>query len=83
MVIDETLVRELLDAADEDFALVLLEGRARVAGQAALAGDDLRGAAVVLTRAELVDRLGTAYPAERELTLMATSLDDAVGKLGG
>ncbi|WP_250292198.1 hypothetical protein [Streptomyces atroolivaceus] len=83
MMIDEALVRELLDAADDDSALVLLEGRARVAGQAALRGDDLRGAAVVLTRAELVDRLGTAYPAPQDLTLMAASLDDAVGKLGG
>ncbi|MFD4990233.1 hypothetical protein [Streptomyces sp. NPDC058374] len=82
-MIDEALVRELLDAADDDSALVLLEGRARVAGQAALHGDDLRGAAVVLTRAELVDRLGTAYPAPQDLTLVAASLDDAVGKLGG
>lgn len=82
-MIDEALVRELLDTADDDSALVLLEGRAQVAGRAALDGDDLRGAAVVLTRAELVDRLGTAYPAPQDLTLVAASLDDAVGKLGG
>ncbi|MFH9607133.1 hypothetical protein [Streptomyces sp. NPDC017448] len=83
MVIDEALVRELLDAADDDSALILLEGRARVAGRSALDGADLRGAAVVLTRAELVDRLGTACPAPEDLALVATSLDDAVGKLGG
>ncbi|MEU0306486.1 hypothetical protein [Streptomyces cyaneofuscatus] len=83
MMIDEALVRELLDAADDDSALILLEGRARVAGRVALDGDDLRGATVLLTRAELVDRLGTAYPAPQDLTLVATSLDDAVGKLGG
>ncbi|MFD5200556.1 hypothetical protein ACFWM7_10480 [Streptomyces sp. NPDC058375] len=82
-MIDETLVRELLDAADDDSALVLLEGRARVAGQDALKGDELRGAAMVLTRAELVDRLGTSYPAPQDLTLMAAALDDAVSKLGG
>jgi hypothetical protein len=83
MVIDKALVRELLDAADDGSALILLEGRAQVAGGAALDGDDLRGAMVVLTRAELVDRLGTAYPAPQDLALVATSLDDAVGKLGG
>ncbi|WP_069741309.1 hypothetical protein [Streptomyces sp. EN23] len=82
-MIDEALVRELLDAADDDSALVLVEGRARVAGQDALSGGDLRGGAVVLTRAELVDRLGTSSPAPQDLTLMAAALDDAVGKLGG
>ncbi|MFJ8666813.1 hypothetical protein [Streptomyces sp. NPDC093600] len=82
-MIDEALVRELLDATDDDSALVLVEGRARVAGRDALDSDDLRGAAVVLTRAELVDRLGTAHPAPQELTLVAASLNDAVGKLGG
>ncbi|MEU0159662.1 hypothetical protein ABZ154_12660 [Streptomyces sp. NPDC006261] len=82
-MINEALVRELLEAADDDSALVLLEGRAQVADRSALDGDDLRGAAVVLTRAELVDRLGTRYPAPQDLTLVATSLDDAVGKLGG
>ncbi|WP_433544381.1 hypothetical protein ACQPZG_04170 (plasmid) [Streptomyces sp. CA-294286] len=81
-MIGETLVRELLDSAD-DCALVLLEGRARVAGPAALDGDDLRGAVVVLTRADLVDRLGTTRPTAQDLALMAASLDDAVGKLGG
>lgn len=82
-MIDEALVRELLDAADDDTALVLVEGRARVARREALDSDDLRGAAVVLTRAELVDRLGTTHPAPQELTLVAASLNDAVGKLGG
>ncbi|MFF2721530.1 hypothetical protein [Streptomyces sp. NPDC058011] len=82
-MIDETLVRELLDAGDEDSALVLLEGHARVAGRAVLDSEALRGAAVVLTRAELVDRLGTAYPDPQELTLVAAALDDTVGKLGG
>ncbi|MDG9687164.1 hypothetical protein QC334_31290 [Streptomyces sp. DH18] len=82
-MIDEGLVRELLDAADEDSALVLLEGRARVAGGSDLDGDDFSGAAVVLTRAELVDRLGTSYPAPQDVTLMTSALDDAVGKICG
>ncbi|MGW8889390.1 hypothetical protein [Streptomyces sp. NPDC055749] len=81
-MIDEVLIRELLDAADDDSAMVLLEGRARVAGRADLDGDDLRGAAVVLTRAELVERLGTSYPTQQDLTSMVASLNDGVGKLG-
>ncbi|MFE2973487.1 hypothetical protein [Streptomyces sp. NPDC057644] len=81
-MIDEALIRQLLDAADDDSALVLLEGRARVAGRADLDSDDLRGAAVVLTRAELVDRLGTSYPTQQALTSTVASLDETVGKLG-
>jgi hypothetical protein len=38
---------------------------------------------VVLTRLDLVDRLGTTRPTPQDLTLMAASLDDAVGKFGG
>ncbi|MFC8706673.1 hypothetical protein ACFUIV_31430 [Streptomyces anulatus] len=82
MIIDEELVRELLDTADDDSAMVLVKGHARVAGLADLDSDDLRGAAVVLTRAELVDRLGTSYPTPQDLTSMVASLDDAAGKLG-
>ncbi|MFI8199871.1 hypothetical protein ACIF6K_25660 [Streptomyces sp. NPDC085942] len=46
-------------------------------------GDDLRGAAEVLTRAELVDRLGTSCPAPQDVILMTSALDDAIGKIGG
>lgn len=82
VMIDEVLIRELLDAADDHSALVLLEGRARVAGRAELDGEDPRSAAVVLTRAALVDRMGTSYPTQQALALVVASLDDAVGKLG-
>ncbi|MGW6463590.1 hypothetical protein [Streptomyces rubiginosohelvolus] len=81
-MIDEALIRQLLDAADDDSAIVLLEGRAHVAGRADLDSDNLRGAPVVLTRAELVDRLGTSYPTQQALTSMVASLDETVGKLG-
>ncbi|MFF3974943.1 hypothetical protein ACFYZ6_34525 [Streptomyces rubiginosohelvolus] len=81
-MIDEALIRQQLDAADDDSAMVLLEGRARVAGRADLDSDDLRDAAVVLTRAELVDRLGTSYPTQQALTSMVASLEETVGKLG-
>jgi hypothetical protein len=83
MVIDETLVKELLDRPSDDAALILLEGTAQVVDGAALEDDwAFRGAAVVLTRADLVERLGGSSPAEEELSRTAASLSDSIGKLG-
>ncbi|MFF8605695.1 hypothetical protein ACF06X_07125 [Streptomyces sp. NPDC015346] len=81
MVIDENLVRELLNAPESDAAIVLLEGRAQVVGEAALAGNEFRGAAVLVSRGDLVDRLG-ASPTDEEVARLAASLRDAVDKLG-
>ncbi|MEU6810927.1 hypothetical protein ABZ920_18460 [Streptomyces sp. NPDC046831] len=81
-MIDETHVAELLAAPDDDAALILLEGRAQVVDAASLAGEDCAGAAVLLTRAELAERLGTATPAEHEVRLLARTLGDTAGKLG-
>lgn len=58
-MIDETHVAELLAARDDDAGLILLGGRAQVVDAASLTQEDRAGAAVLLTRAELVDRLGT------------------------
>jgi hypothetical protein len=82
VVIDEDLLRALLDATDDGAALVLLEGRAQVANRAALESGQSRGAVVLLSRADLVDRLGTASPGPEELTRAAASLRDAAAKLG-
>ncbi|MEU0300192.1 hypothetical protein ABZ252_12100 [Streptomyces sp. NPDC006175] len=82
MKIDESLVRKLLDAATDDAVLVLLEGRAQVVVQADLDSEQYRGAAVLMSRAELVERLGTSSPAEEEVARLAASLQDAVDKLG-
>jgi hypothetical protein len=83
MVIDETLVKELLDRPEDDAALVLLEGTAQVADRAALENDAaFRGAAVLLTRGELVERLGGSTPSPQDLTRTAASLSDSIGKLG-
>jgi hypothetical protein len=82
VVIDEALVRELLDSTEDDAALVVLAGKGRVAGPAELDSDAFRGAAVLVSRAELVDRLGTSSPAQDEVARLAASLRDAVGKLG-
>ncbi|MFP1627971.1 hypothetical protein ACLB9X_22990 [Streptomyces sp. 5K101] len=82
MVIDDALVCELLEATGGDAALILLEGKAQVVGRADLDSDAFRGAAVLLSRAELVERLGTSSPAQEDVTRLAAALRDAVGKLG-
>lgn len=82
MKIDESLVRELLDAPSDDTVVVLLKGRAQVVGQAALDSEQYHGAAVLISRAELVERLGTPSPAEEDVTRLSASLQDAVDRLG-
>ncbi|CAL9317346.1 hypothetical protein ACFT1B_06645 [Streptomyces griseoincarnatus] len=82
MKIDEALVRGLLDAPSDDTVLVLLEGRAQVVEQAALNSEQYHGAAVLISRAELVERLGTQSPAEGDVTRLSASLQNAVDKLG-
>ncbi|MGW0916963.1 hypothetical protein ACWD1Z_35430 [Streptomyces sp. NPDC002784] len=82
MRIDESLVRELLNAPSDDAVLVLLEGRAQVVEQAALGSEQYRGAAVLISRAELVERMGTPEPAQEDVTRLSASLQDAVNKLG-
>ncbi|GAA3969375.1 hypothetical protein GCM10022384_20770 [Streptomyces marokkonensis] len=82
MEIDEVLIRELLDAPSDDTVLVLLEGRAQVVEQAALTSEQYQGAAVLISRAELVERLGTPSPADEDVTRLSASLQDAVDKLG-
>ncbi|WP_268221203.1 hypothetical protein [Streptomyces sp. EMB24] len=82
MKIDEALVRGLLDAPSDDTVLVLLEGRAQVVEQAALNSEQYHGAAVLISRAELVEQLGTQSPAEGDVTRLSASLQNAVDKLG-
>ncbi|MER7575145.1 hypothetical protein [Streptomyces sp. NPDC126514] len=82
MRIDEALVRELLDAPSDDAVVVLLKGRAQVVGQADLGSEHYRGAAVLISRAELVERMGTPSPAEADVTRLSAALQDAADKLG-
>ncbi|GGZ91927.1 hypothetical protein ACFOOM_23395 [Streptomyces echinoruber] len=81
-MIEESHVRELLKSRDDDAALILLEGGARVVESAARTQDHHAGAPVLITKAELVDRLGTPTPADHDVRTLARALDDAVGKLG-
>ncbi|MET7441460.1 MULTISPECIES: hypothetical protein [unclassified Streptomyces] len=80
-MISESHVRELF-AAQDDTALVLLEGRAEVVDATSLDSDDYRGAAVLLTRGDLADRLGTPTPSEHEVHELAATLDAMASKTG-
>lgn len=62
--------------------LVLVEGRHVVADRDELASDALRGALAVVTREELLDRVGED-PAGRELDVVAAMLASAVDNRGG
>ncbi|MGI5479232.1 hypothetical protein [Streptomyces lavendofoliae] len=81
-MIEERHVRELLERSEDDAALVLVEGRAEVVAPAGLASEPYRGAAVLMTRADLVDRLGTADPSEDRLRTLASTLATMAGELG-
>lgn len=82
MTISTDDVRRLLQAEDKGAILVLVEGRTDVIGAGQLASEKYHGALEVVSREELVARIG-AKPAERELTEQAAILDAAVAELGG
>jgi hypothetical protein len=81
MTISTDDVRRLLAAEAADAVLVLVEGRTEVIGAGRLASEDYRGALEVISRDELVKRLGDA-PSEHDLAEQAALLDAAVSELG-
>ena len=81
MTISTDDVRRLLAAEAADAVLVLVEGRTEVIPVSRLASDDYRGALEVISREELVKRLGDA-PSEHDLAEQAALLDMAVSELG-
>ncbi len=85
MTIERDDVRRLLDAdADDDAVLVLIEGRALVIGRSELDDDAHRGALQVISRAELLERVGRGTDlSEDDLTRQAAILDAEVSELGG
>jgi rhamnose utilization protein RhaD (predicted bifunctional aldolase and dehydrogenase) len=82
MTITAELVRRLLDA-DPDAQLVVLEGRALVLPAADVAGERYRGALRVVSRAELLDRIGDPNPSAERLEEVAEGLETAVTTMGG
>jgi NADH dehydrogenase len=76
MAITKDDVGRLL-AADEDAKLVLVEGRTEIVSGAS--GDGLE----VISRADLLARMGDSEPSDRELADQAAALQTAVSELGG
>jgi hypothetical protein len=76
-------VRRLLAADEPDATLVLIEGRVAVVTAAELDSDAYRGALELVSRDELLSRIGRRELSERELEEQAESLDVAVRDLGG
>jgi hypothetical protein len=75
-------VRRLLQSDEPDSVLVLVEGRTEVIGVGRLASEQYRGALEVVSRDDLVKRLGDA-PSEHDLAEQAALLDSAISELGG
>jgi hypothetical protein len=74
-------VRALLDAAPGS-TIGLIEGRVEVIGADSQGSDDYRGALEVITRDDLVDRLGED-PDDSELAEQADHLSQLARTLGG
>jgi hypothetical protein len=75
-------VRELLAAREDSATLVLLEGRAKVIAAAERSTDWYAGAVDVMSGEELARRIGTDSPSDRELDMMAGTLNTMVAQLG-
>jgi hypothetical protein len=75
-------VRRLLQSDEQDSVLVLVEGRTEVIGAGRLASEQYRGALEVISRDDLVKRVGDA-PSEHDLAEQAALLDSAISELGG
>ncbi|GFG55830.1 hypothetical protein CQY20_29285 [Mycolicibacterium agri] len=83
MAIAAADVRRLLDDERGDAVLVFIEGRAEVISQAEADDEDYRGALQVVSREDLIKRLGGDEPSDRELDEQAAILDSTVSELGG
>jgi NADH dehydrogenase len=75
-------VHALLDADDSGTILGLVGGRVEVLDAAQRDSDEYRGALEVITRDELIDRLGDD-PSDDQLAEQADVLTEALRLLGG
>lgn len=75
-------VRALLRSEEKEPVLVVVEGRVEVIGAGQLASADYRGALEVVSRDDLVQRIGET-PSDREIDEQAAQLDTGVSELGG
>ena len=74
-------LQQLLAAEQRNATMVLVEGRIDVIGAGQLASPDYRGALEVVSREDLVKRLGEA-PSEHDVAEQAGVLDAAISELG-
>ncbi len=74
-------LRRLLAAEQKNATMVLVEGRIDVIGAGQLASAEYRGAIEVVSREDLVKRLGEA-PSEHDVAEQAGVLDAAISELG-
>lgn len=81
MTISSQDLRRLLDG-DEGSTLVLVEGRAEVITADQKSDEAFHGALEVISRSELLDRIGSRSSEDR-LEAQAAALDTAVNELGG
>lgn len=76
-------LKRLLESDQSDATLVLVEGSYVVAGRGELATDALRGALPVVTRDELLHRVGGRSITDHDLDEVAATLNAAVDNRGG
>ena len=74
-------LQRLLAAEQKNATMVLVEGRIDVIGAGQLASPDYRGALEVVSREDLVKRLGEA-PSDHDVAEQAGVLDAAISDLG-
>ncbi|MEU3861259.1 hypothetical protein AB0F03_28505 [Streptomyces sp. NPDC028722] len=76
-------LRELLDRGQDDAVLVLLGGRVEVVDSSESDPERAQGAMTVVSRRELIERLGAQGSASGDLDAVAAALDTMVTHQGG
>jgi hypothetical protein len=83
MTISADDVRQLLEDERPDAVLVLLAGRTEVIAQSESGSEAYRGALQVISRDDLLQRIGATDLSDRTLVEQAAILDSTVSELGG
>ncbi|HKV18199.1 MAG TPA: hypothetical protein VJR50_04140 [Mycobacterium sp.] len=83
MMISADDVRELLQNESPDAVLVVVEGRTAVIPQSDTESPEYRGALQVISRDDLLQRIGADDLSDRVISEQAAILDSTVSELGG
>ncbi|PNG21993.1 hypothetical protein [Streptomyces cahuitamycinicus] len=75
-------IEALLGSDADDATLIVTVGTVVVVPASALDSERYRGALEIISRHDLVTRLGTSAPSRRDLEETAAGLDTAVTRLG-